>query len=218
LEQARDELPNVGLQFYDPVVLAVGTSGVAVVYPRTNRGLFDGVRRGGAIVSEYYLGEAPLAWRFPARNRIIAGLCEAVVVVESPQKSGALITSRHALECGREVWAVPGLLAAAECRGSNKLLADGACVLWDIQEVVDAYASGALPGGPSPGEPLVPAELAETEAAVLSGVGYEPAEVDAGALRSGVEMREVLPALAMLELKGYVTRNLGGAFVRRAAP
>ncbi len=192
--------------------------GIDVVYPKTNRSLFEGARRGGAIVSEYYLGEAPLAWRFPARNRIIAGLCEAVVVVEAPQQSGALITSRHALESGREVWAVPGPLTAAECRGSNKLLADGAGVLWDLQEFVDAYASRVLPGGPSPGEPLVPAGLPETEAAVLSGVGFEPAEVDAVALRSGVEVRDVLPALAMLELKGYVTRNLGGAFVRRAAP
>jgi predicted Rossmann fold nucleotide-binding protein DprA/Smf involved in DNA uptake len=70
-------------------------------------------------------------------------------------------------------------------------------------------------GDPTPG---VPAELPETEAAVLSGVGFEPTQVDAVADRSGVEMREFLPALALLELKGYVTRNLGGAFVRRAAP
>ena len=192
--------------------------GYVVVYPKTNRSLFEEVGRSGAIVSEYYLGEAPLAWRFPARNRVIAGLCEALVVVEAPQKSGALITSRHALECAREVWAVPGPLTAAECRGSNKLLADGAGVLWDIQEFVDSYASGVLLSGLLPGEPLVPAGLPETEAAVLSGVGFEPAEVDAVAGRSGVEVREVLPALAMLELKGYVTRNLGGAFVRRAAP
>ncbi len=200
-----------------PTVGVLGC-GVDVVYPRSNGRLFERVKKNGAIVSEYYLGEAPLAWRFPARNRIIAGLCEAVVVVEAPQQSGALITSRHALECGREVWAVPGPLTAAECRGSNKLLADGAGVLWDLQEFVDAYASRVLLGAPSPGEPLVPAELPKTEAAVLSGVGFEPAEVDAVALRSGVEVREVLPALAMLELKGYVTRNLGGAFVRRAAP
>jgi DNA processing protein len=197
------------------------STGCIVVYPKTNRGLFEGVRRNSAIVSKYYLGEAPLAWRFPARNRIIAGLCDAVVVVEAPQNSGALITSRHALECGRDVWAVPGLLTVAECRGSNKLLADGAGVLWDIREFVDAYASGVVEpagGAPSPGEPPVPAELPETEAAVLSGVGFEPTEVDAVAGRSGVEMRELLPALALLELKGYVTRNLGGAFVRRAAP
>ncbi len=201
-----------------PTVGVLGC-GIDIVYPKSNRSVFDGVRRNGAIVSEYYLGEAPLAWRFPARNRIIAGLCDAVVVVEAPQKSGALITARHALDCGRDVWAVPGLLTAAECRGSNKLLADGAAVLWDIQEFVEAYASGVVEpaaDSPSPGDPPVPAELPETEAAVLSGVGFEPTEVDAVAGRSGVEMRELLPALALLELKGYVTRSLGGAFVRRA--
>src|SRR3712207_4466732 len=147
-----------------------------VVYPKTNRGLFEGVTRSGAIVSEYYLGEAPLAWRFPARNRIIAGLCGAVVVVEAPQKSGALITAHHGLECGRDVWAVPGPLTAPECRGSNRLLADGAGVLWDIEEFVDAYTSGivgpATDGVPPGGAP--PGGLPETEAAVLSGVGYGP--------------------------------------------
>ncbi len=207
------------LEVGGPTVGVLGC-GIDVVYPRTNGPLFERVKKSGAVVSEYYLGEGPLAWRFPARNRIIAGLCDAVVVVEAPHKSGALITARHALECGRDVWAVPGLLMAAECRGSNKLLADGAAVLWDIQEFVEAYASGVVEpaaDSPSPGDPPVPAELPETEAAVLSGVGFEPTEVDAVAGRSGVEMREVLPALALLELKGYVTRNLGGAFVRRAA-
>jgi predicted Rossmann fold nucleotide-binding protein DprA/Smf involved in DNA uptake len=76
----------------------------------------------------------------------------------------------------------------------------------------------AAVGVPTPDELPVPAELPETEAAVLSGVGFEPTEVDTVAGRSGVEMHELLPALALLELKGYVTRNLGGAFVRRSAP
>ncbi len=67
-----------------------------VVYPRRNRALFESVRRHGALISEYYLGEAPLAWRFPARNRIIAGLAGTVVVVEAPEHSGALITARPA--------------------------------------------------------------------------------------------------------------------------
>ena len=196
-----------------PTVGVLGC-GIDVVYPRSNGRLFDRVKKNGAIVSEYYLGEAPLAWRFPARNRIIAGLCEAVVVVEAPQKSGALITAHHSLECGRDVWAVPGPLTAPECRGSNRLLADGAGALWDIEEFVDAYASGIFE--PAIGD--LPAGLPETEATVLSGVGFEPTEVDAVAGRCGVEMRELLPALALLELKGYVTRNPGGAFVRRPTP
>ena len=105
-----------------------------------NRHLFDSVRRHGALVSEYFLGEAPLAWRFPARNRIIAGLASTVVVVEAPEHSGALITARHGLDAGRDVWAVPGPPGVRECRGSNGLLADGAGVLWDIPEFLEAVA------------------------------------------------------------------------------
>ena len=192
--------------------------GYVVVYPRGgNRALFRRVREAGALVSEYYLGEPPLAWRFPARNRIIAGLCDAVVVVEAPQRSGALITARHANECGRDVWAVPGPLGTPECLGSNRLLGDGAGVLWDVAEFVDAYARGPerVPVGSSGDRPPVPDTLPEGEAAVLAGVGLGPTGVDEISHRSGLETRRVLSALSLLELKGYVARGAGGAFVRR---
>ena len=173
------------------------------------------------MISEYYLGEAPLAWRFPARNRIIAGLAETVVVVEAPEQSGALITARHALDAGRDVWAVPGPPGVRECRGSNGLLADGAGVLWDIPEFVDSVAleSGVPVADEGSGDtqPL-PAGLEDTEAAVLGGVGFEPRGVDAVAKLSGVGMPEVLTALALLELKGFVGRDGVGAYVRRAVP
>ena len=202
-----------------PTVGVLGC-GIDVVYPRVNRALFGRVGAAGALVSEYYLGEPPLAWRFPARNRIIAGLSDAVVVVEAPQKSGALITARHGAECGRDVWAVPGPLAAPEHRGSNRLLADGAGVLWDVAEFVEAYAQEVkqYPAvGSSAGDPPVPDSLPEGEAAVLSGVGFEPTGVDVISERSGLETRRVLSGLALLEIKGYVARGPGGAFVRRVA-
>ncbi len=202
-----------------PTVGVLG-SGIDVVYPRSNRGLFERVKQSGGIVSEYYLGEAPLPWRFPARNRIIAGLADVLVVVEAAEKSGALITARHALESGRDVWAVPGPLGAAECRGSNKLLADGAGVLWDIPEFVEEVAPKSQAATRDPEsvgvqEPLIPDELPQDEARVLAGIGFEPTPVDAVAGRSGVEMRELLSALALLELKGYVTRDTAGSLVRK---
>jgi DNA processing protein len=191
--------------------------GIDVVYPRNNRDLFDSVRRHGALVSEYYLGEAPLAWRFPARNRIIAGLASTVVVVEAPEHSGALITARHGLDAGRDVWAVPGPPGVRECRGSNGLLADGAGVLWDIPEFIEAVAPHGRTESEAPAS-SVPAGLPETEAAALAGVGLEPRGVDAVARRSGIVMSELLPALALLELKGFVHRDAVGAYVRRAVP
>ncbi|QIN82958.1 DNA-protecting protein DprA [Rubrobacter tropicus] len=202
--------------------------GIDVVYPRANRGLFRRVEERGALVSEYAPGEAPLAWRFPARNRIIAGLSDAVVVVEAPEKSGALITARHALDAGRDVWAVPGPPGVPECRGSNRLLADGAGVLWDLPEFLDAVAGRAgdkPPPGPAPEEPAAPEPalpdppigLPEEEAGVLRGVDFRSVGADVVAGRTGVEMKVVLSALAMLEIKGYVARDAAGNFARRSA-
>ncbi len=196
------------------------------MYPRENRELFRRVGEGGALVSEYYLGEAPLAWRFPARNRIIAGLSDAVVVVEAPEKSGALITARHAADAGRDVWAVPGPRGAPECRGSNRLLADGAGVLWDVPEFLEAVCGPGDAPGFGPLEeieaatvlPEPPDSLPEHEVEVLRGVDFRSAGADVVAGRTGVEMRTVLSSLAMLELKGYVARDAAGNFARRAGP
>ncbi len=199
--------------------------GIDVVYPRATRELFRRGQQGGALVSEYALGEAPLAWRFPARNRIVAGLCEAVVVVEAPEKSGALITARHALDAGRDVWAVPGPAGTPECRGSNKLLADGAAVLWDVPEFLDAVSDGfrwgrtePRPGGAEEAVLELPVGLPEDEARVLRGVDFRSVGADVIAGRTGAQMRSVLSSLAMLELKGYVLRDSAGNFSRRAAP
>lgn len=202
-----------------PTVGVLGC-GIDVVYPRKNFGLFERVRESGAVISEYYLGEAPLAWRFPARNRIIAGLCEHLVVVEAAEKSGALITARHALDSGREVWAAPGPMGALECRGSNKLLADGAGVLWDVEEFAEALVPQSDVHFAKEDRTLelpLADGLPEDEATVLAGVGLGPTEVDVVAGRSGMEMGRLLSALSLLELKGYVTRNAGGAFVRKAS-
>jgi DNA processing protein len=97
------------------------------------------------------------------------------------------------------------------------LLADGAGVLWDVSEFLEAVAPRAGTGHQSP-EPGVAAGLPDTEAAALSGVGLEPRGVDAVARRSGIVMSELLPALALLELKGFVHRDAVGAYVRRAVP
>ena len=140
-----------------------------------------------------------------------------VVVVEAPERTGALMTARHGLDAGRPVWVVPGPPGVRECRGSNGLLADGAGVLWDIPEFVEGVAPRGG-GGREAFDAPVPAGPPETEAAVLSGVGLEPRGADTVARLSGVQMPEALPALVLLELKGFVRRDGLGAYVRRAAP
>lgn len=121
-----------------PVVGVLGC-GVDVVYPRSNRRLFETVVRRGCLLSEYPPGVAALAWHFPARNRIISGISNGTLVVEAPKKSGALITARYALEQGRDVFVVPGNINAVSCEGSNLLLQEGAIPVLSGWDVLSGY-------------------------------------------------------------------------------
>lgn len=114
-------------------------SGIDVVYPKTNERLFAEVLACGALVSEYPPGRSPDRSSFPARNRIISGLSQGVVVVEAPEHSGALITAAHALEQGRDVFAVPGYVGARACVGTNALLREGASPVTTGQDLVAEY-------------------------------------------------------------------------------
>jgi len=126
--------------------------GVDVVYPRSNKNLFTAVVEKGCLISEYPPGTEPLSWNFPARNRIISGISSGVLVVEAPQKSGALITARHAMEQGRDVFVVPGNIDNATCAGSNQLLQEGAIPVfsgWNILENYDFLYPGKLKKHPT---------------------------------------------------------------------
>lgn len=120
--------------------VAVLGCGVDVVYPRTNRKLFADIEAKGCLLSEYLPGTQPLPWQFPARNRIISGLAAGALVVEAPEKSGALITARSALEQGRDVFVIPGNIDAVTSAGSNALLRDGASAVFTGWDVLRDYA------------------------------------------------------------------------------
>ncbi len=121
-----------------PVVGVLGC-GVDVVYPRSNRRLFEATVDNGCLISEYPPGGEPLAWHFPARNRIISGISSGVLVVEAPLKSGSLITARFALEQGRDVFVVPGNIDNPACEGSNLLLQEGATPVLSGWDVISSY-------------------------------------------------------------------------------
>ena len=120
-------------------VVGVLGSGVDIVYPLCNKGLFADVERYGCLISEFAPGTPPMKWNFPKRNRIISGLSNGVLVVEAPFKSGALITARQAAEQGRDVFVVPGNIDVASCAGSNALLRDGAIAVSSGWDVVSEY-------------------------------------------------------------------------------
>lgn len=125
----------------DQTVVGVLGCGVDVVYPPSNRRLFEKVAAKGCLLSEYPPESKPDYWHFPQRNRIISGLSHGILVVEAPRKSGALITARCALEQGRDVFTVPGNIDSAACEGSNALLLDGAQPVLSGWDLLQAYAA-----------------------------------------------------------------------------
>lgn len=129
-----------------PVVGVLGC-GVDVVYPKANGPLFAKTVEQGCLLSEYPPGTQPLPWHFPQRNRILSGIANGVLVIEAPERSGALITARQALEQGRDVFVVPGNIDVAACTGSNALLQDGAAAVfsgWDTVREYEALYPGKL--------------------------------------------------------------------------
>lgn len=189
--------------------------GLDVAYPPENAGMMEDMARQGALVTEFPLGTRPLAANFPVRNRLISGLCRAVVVVEAGLKSGSLITARHALDQGREVFAVPGPVGSAGSQGCHELLRQGARLLASAQ---DLLAPGALPPAPAawdeaePNRPLA-ADLPAPAQGLLGLMGPEPLHVDLLARQSGLKPQEVTALLVNLELAGLVEQRPGKHYV-----
>ena len=146
-------------------VIGVMGCGVDVVYPRSNQGLYADLERYGCLLSEFAPGTEPYRWNFPKRNRIISGLCCGVLVVEAPEKSGALITAHQAAEQGRDVFVVPGNIDSPSCVGSNALLRDGAIAVssgWDVvSEYAAIYPDKIHPAGTASKQTAYPDEVAK---------------------------------------------------------
>jgi len=181
--------------------VAVLGCGVDRDYPAAHAQLAARISEHGLVVSEYAPGVEPAPWRFPARNRIIAGLAAATVVVEARERSGALITADFALEAGREVFAVPGEITSALSAGTNALLRLGATPLTSSADVLEAL-------GIDPAATTSP-KLDETPARVLEALTREPSGVDGLIRETGLDAAAVATALAELELLGAVVEADG---------
>ena len=182
--------------------VAVLGCGIDRDYPRSHAELAGRIRQSGAVVSEYPPGVEPAPWRFPARNRIIAGLCLATVVVEARERSGALITADFALELGREVFAVPGEITAALSAGTNDLLRQGAAPLLSAHDVLFALGLDALVRSGM-------RKVSEGATAVLELLADGARGADELARLGRLQTAEVATALVELELAGLVTAAEG---------
>lgn len=189
------------------VTVAVLGCGVDRDYPRAHAQLAAQIATGGLIVSEYAPGVEPAPWRFPARNRIVAGLTAATIVVEARERSGALITADLALDEGREVFAVPGEITSHLSFGTNALLRLGAVPVTCADDVLDALGvvrDQASAAGRPPSVPEQP-HLAAIHSAVVDA----PSSVDELVRRTGIAAAEIASALTELELLGLVAQAGG---------
>ncbi|MBQ3404260.1 MAG: DNA-processing protein DprA [Oscillospiraceae bacterium] len=134
-----DTAAALGALRADGRVIGVSGRGLDAAYPRENLSLYEDCAATGAVISEYPPGTNPERWRFPERNRIMAGLSLGVLVVEAPQKSGALITARLAAEEGRDVFVIPGNVDSRACEGSNELIREGATMILSGEDILEEY-------------------------------------------------------------------------------
>ncbi len=189
--------------------IAVLGCGPDVAYPASHRSLWRQICERGLVISEFPPGATPWRWTFPARNRIMAALAGMTVVVEAATRSGSLITTDLAADLGRDLGAVPGPVTSRASAGPNALLASGAHVVRDAQDVLDAL----LGPGRKLIEPARPVLAPDLEAA-LAAVEAGSSTCDAVATATGLSGPAAAAALSRLELLGYLTCSNLGTYVR----
>ncbi len=204
--------------------VAVQAGGVDVIYPAENAGLTHDIGKNGLRVSEQPMGLQPQARHFPARNRIISGLAQAVVVVEAAAKSGSLITADAALAQGRDVFAVPGHPFDARASGCNMLIRDGATLVRGADDIIAALAHLAArlavpppaPERPAPEQPAMRSlrDTAALHQQILDRLGPSPMAEDQLIRDLATTATAVAPALMDLELDGKIARQAGGLLAR----
>lgn len=194
--------------------IAVLGCGPDIAYPASHRGLWRQICEQGLVISELPPGAPPWKWTFPARNRIMAALAGMTVVVEAAKRSGSLITMDLAADLGRDLGAVPGPVTSRASAGPNALLASGAHVIRDAQDVLDAMLGpGRRLERPDPLAALDP-ELQTVLAAVEAG----ESTCDAVAAATGLSGGSAAAALARLELLGFLSCSSLGTYSRTLVP
>ncbi len=190
--------------------IAVFGCGIDIIYPPENKKLFLEIIDHGAVISEFPLSIPPEGKNFPKRNRIISGLSLGVVIVEATADSGSLITAFHALEQGREVFAVPGNVGMATSTGTNKLIKQGAKLVEDAQDILTEILPQYEGATYREEHPV----LNDEEDGIVQILSQNPLHIDEISRLSQMEVQRVSTILLELELKGVISQLGGKMFVR----
>ncbi|MGF1503544.1 MAG: DNA-protecting protein DprA [Chloroflexi bacterium] len=180
--------------------IAVLPCGMDTIYPPEHRGLATQIVQQGAVLTQFPLGTKPEAGNFPPRNRTLSGLARGVLVIEAGHKSGALITANHALEQGREVFAVPGNITMRNSDGTNRLIRDGAHPVTEAHDVLEVLDMDRVEQHISAQQALPP--MSDIEQTINDVLSFEPTHVDEIVQASGLPTNQVTSTLTMLVLKG----------------
>ncbi len=194
--------------------IAVLGSGIDIIYPNSNKGLFNYILEKGSVITEFPLGTPPEAQNFPIRNRIISGLSRGVVVIEASKRSGSLITASLALEQGREVLAVPGSIESFKSTGTHFLIKQGAKLVENADDILQELGLGfpySEQGDKSKGVPLPPMD--ENEKRIYGILCYYPLHIDHIIKNSKMDSAKVASLLTSLELKGVIKQLPGKMFI-----
>ena len=192
--------------------IAVLGSGLDNIYPKNNKKLYDRICECGAVVSEFPLGTEPYASNFPQRNRIISGLSLGILVIEATEKSGSLITVEHAIEQGKEVFAIPGNINSIFSRGTNYLIKDGAKIVMDMEDIleeVDEFKNISIESD----KKFDYSELSSMEMKIIECIRKEPTHCDNIVYMTGLDISTVSSTLTILELKGIVKELPGRVYI-----
>ena len=197
--------------------IAVWGCGPDFVYPRENKALVAPIAERGAIITEFPFGAAPEARNFPVRNRMIAGLSSGVLVAQAQSRSGALLTAQHALDQGKEVYAIPGEIGRPHSEGVNELLKSGAKMVTtaaDILSDLGLRVSISSPIHPKRDHSLLLPKLTPVETRLWEGLGGSPCHLDRLAVSLNMSAAECAAVLLTLQLKGVVKQEAGNMFSR----
>lgn len=207
-----DTLAHLGAIQAKGRTLAILGSGIDVIYPKSNSQLYYDISSNGAVISEFPPGTEPLPYNFPQRNRIISGMSLGVVVIEAGEKSGSLITAQHAMEQGKDIFALPGNINSVYSKGTNLLIRDGAKILIDLDDILEEIKVLRDKCSYYNKKTIDYEELSDDEGKIVKTLLEKPLHLDMISYNCDIGIAKVTSILTILEMKRVIKQLPGKIF------